>query len=111
MLTEIATLLRDITGEDEQWLAGIGSDSRLDGDLLLESIELAALGQRLRERHGDRVDLAGFIADLEIDEIIELTVGDVAGYVATRTVGGQAGIASETGTASETGRASEAGSG
>jgi acyl carrier protein len=97
MLTEIATLLRDITGEDEQWSAGIGSASRLDGDLLLDSIEWAALGQRLRERHGDQVDLAGFVADLELDEIIELTVGDVAGYVATRTLGGQAGGAGEAG--------------
>jgi acyl carrier protein len=82
-LAEIAAMLRDVTGEDAQWLARISWTSRLESDLLLESIELAALSRLLRERLGDEVDLLGFVADLEIDQIIGLTVGDVATYVDT----------------------------
>jgi acyl carrier protein len=81
-LAEVAELLRRVTGEDARWLAGIVATSRLDGELRLDSIELTALGQALRERYGDRVDLAGFVADLDLDQIIALTVGDVAAYVA-----------------------------
>ncbi len=80
---EIAVLLAEVTGEDAAWLAGIDERTCLDGDLLLDSIELAALGQRLRQRHGDRVDLVGYVAGLDIDQIIALTVADVAAYVAT----------------------------
>jgi acyl carrier protein len=84
ILVEIVALLREVTGEDEAWLAGIRPESRLDGDLLLESVELAAFGERLRQRYGDRVDLAAFVAGLDIDQLIELTVADVAAYVANQ---------------------------
>jgi acyl carrier protein len=82
VLAEVVAALRAVTGEDALWAATIGPATRLDGDLLLDSIELAALSWLLRERHGDRVDLAGYVAGLDIDRIIALTVGDVAGYVA-----------------------------
>jgi hypothetical protein len=49
-------------------------------------VDLAALAAVLRQRCGPAVDVIGYVAGLEIDEIIELTVGDVAGYV-TRCLG------------------------
>ena len=85
-IAQIAALLRDVVGEDEQWLAGIGPDTRLDGDLLLESVELAEFGDALARRYGERVDLVGHVATLDIDEIIALTVADVAAYVASRSI-------------------------
>ena len=86
VFAEVVAALRMVTGEDALWAATIDPATRLDGDLLLDSIELAALSGLLRERHGDRVDLAGYVAGLDIDRIIELTVGDVSAYVAA---GGQ----------------------
>jgi acyl carrier protein len=81
-LAEIADLLREVTGEDAAWQAGIRPDSRLDSDLRLESVEVAALDVALRRRYGDAVDLGGFVAGLSIDQLIGLTVADVANYVA-----------------------------
>ena len=49
---------------------------------MLDSVELATLGELLRKRYGDRVDLAGFVATLDLDQLIGLTVADIAGYVA-----------------------------
>ena len=79
-LAEIAALLREVTGEDAAWQAGIRPDSRLDGDLRLESVEVAALGIALRDRYG--IDFAGFVAELDINQLIGLTVADLADYVA-----------------------------
>jgi acyl carrier protein len=84
LVPQIAALLRDVAGEDEEWLSGIGPDTRLDGDLLLESVELAELGDALARRYGERVDLAGHVAALGIEEIIALTVADVAAYIASQ---------------------------
>jgi acyl carrier protein len=84
LVARIAALLRDVAGEDEHWLAGIGPHTRLDGDLLLESVELAELGDALARRYGEHVDLVGHVAALTIDEIIALTVADVAAYVASQ---------------------------
>jgi acyl carrier protein len=81
LVAQIAALLREVTGEDEQWLAALGPHTRLDADLLLESVELAELGDALARRYGEQVDLVAHVATLELDQIIALTIADVAGYV------------------------------
>jgi hypothetical protein len=89
LVAQIAALLREVTGEDEQWLAALGPHTRLDADLLLESIELAELGEALARRYGERVDLLAHVAGLDLDQIIELTIADVAAYVASHSAGGR----------------------
>ena len=80
----IAELLREVLDEDAAWLESVGPGSRLDGDLLVESHELAAWGLALRRHYGERVDLVGHVAGLDIDQIIALTLADVAAYVTAR---------------------------
>ena len=75
-------MLAQVTGESAQWLAQVGPASRLEGDLGLNSLDVAALGDLLCAAHGERVDLPAYLAGLDIDEIIALTVEDVVGYVA-----------------------------
>lgn len=91
VLAELTGLLLAVTGEDERWAAGITSASRLEGDLRIESVELTALGALLQDSYGDAVDLASFVAGLDIDQIIGLTVGDLVGYVAARQLTTAAG--------------------
>ncbi|GLI03404.1 hypothetical protein Pa4123_86820 [Phytohabitans aurantiacus] len=78
-MRELAGLLRAATGEDEGWAAAITAASRLEDDLGLESGELAAWGEAVRARYG--VDVVGHVAGLDLDQIITLTVGDVAALV------------------------------
>ena len=89
LVAQIAALLREVTGEDEQWLAALGPHTRLDADQLLESIELAELGEALARRYGEQVDLVAHVAGLALDQIIEFTLADAAAYVAARTAGGR----------------------
>jgi acyl carrier protein len=77
---DLAAALAAVTG-DESLAAGISDATRLEGDLCLDSLDLAALAALLRDRYGTSVDLIGYVAGLGIDEIIGLTVGDVCGYV------------------------------
>jgi acyl carrier protein len=72
----IVAMLAAATEEDAEWAAGITPDSRLEEHLRLESMEVLALGDLLHERYG--VDLPAHMARLEIDELIALTVGDLA---------------------------------
>ncbi|MFG1810089.1 methyltransferase domain-containing protein [Streptomyces sp. NPDC049040] len=85
LVRPVADLLRAVLGEDDDWLDSVVPASRIDGDLLVESQELAAWSLALRERYGDGVDLAGYVAGLDIDDIIALTAADVAAYVAAHT--------------------------
>jgi acyl carrier protein len=77
----VVELLREVTGEDAEWVAGIGPDTRIDGDLFVDSVELLALSHRLAERFGPGVDLAGHVAALEPQRLLSLTIADVASYV------------------------------
>jgi hypothetical protein len=85
LFLELCGILRDVTGEGAEWIAAITPNDRLEVDLGLESIELTALGELLTARYGNRVNLPVYYAQLEIDEIIGLTVGDLVGYLAAHT--------------------------
>ena len=69
------------TGDESLLSTGINAATRLEGDLRLDSLDLAALSALLRDRYGSAVDLIGYVAGLDIDEIIGLTVADVTDYV------------------------------
>lgn len=81
LFSEISGILRDVTGEGAEWVAGITPNARLEVDLGLESIELTALGELLKARYGDRVNLPMHYSRLTIDEIIGWTVADLVDYV------------------------------
>jgi hypothetical protein len=80
-LAQVTRLLVEVTGEGAGWAAGVGADSRLEADLRLESIEVTALAGLLADASGGRVDLLAFIRGLSIDEILALTVGDIAALI------------------------------
>ncbi|MEY9931612.1 acyl carrier protein [Catenulispora sp. GP43] len=81
VFAEIAAMLAAILDEYGLDDILIAPDSRFHDDLELESIDLVALAGNLAERYGERVNLAEFIADLGLEEIIDLTVGQLVDYV------------------------------
>lgn len=80
-LQEVIEVLAAATGDASLLNGGISAATRLEGDLYLDSLDLMAFGALLIGRYGTALDLPGFVAGLDIDEIIGLTVGDVADYV------------------------------
>ncbi|NUP49439.1 MAG: methyltransferase domain-containing protein [Catenulispora sp.] len=87
IVAEVVETLQRVLGQDDAWSVGITAATTLDGDLELESVEVAAVSRALQERYGPAVDLVAHIAGLGVDEIIALTVGDVAALVAVRREG------------------------
>lgn len=82
VLADIAGMLAALL-EDEYDLddVEIGMETTFNRDLELESIDLVTLAGLLQERYGSRVNFAEFLAGMEFDEIIELTVGRLVEYV------------------------------
>lgn len=60
----------------------ITMETRFTDDLELESVDLVTLAGSLEARYGRRVNFAEFVAGLDLDEIIELTVGRLVAHVA-----------------------------
>ncbi|MFE2431783.1 phosphopantetheine-binding protein [Streptomyces sp. NPDC059373] len=57
-------------------------ETRFTEDLELESIDLVTLAGSLEARWGRQVNFAEFVAGLDLDEIIDLSVGRLVEYVA-----------------------------
>ncbi|HVQ92793.1 MAG TPA: hypothetical protein VMU51_17295 [Mycobacteriales bacterium] len=84
LFAEIVGILLEVTRESAEWAATITPNARLEVDLGMESIELLALAELLQSRYGDRVDLPAFVAGLDIDRIIGLSVADLVDFVAAQ---------------------------
>lgn len=81
LLGDLAGMLCEVTGADAAWVSSVTPDSRLDGDLWLDSVELAALGALLHQRY--RIDLLAHLAGLDLDQLIELRVKDLMALAGT----------------------------
>ncbi|EST36992.1 hypothetical protein N566_15525 [Streptomycetaceae bacterium MP113-05] len=81
VLADLTRMLRSTLEEYGLEDAEITLGTTFHDDLEMESIDLVALSGTMREHYGDRVNFAAFIADLELDEIIALTVGELVDYI------------------------------
>ncbi|MEO6703537.1 MAG: acyl carrier protein [Jatrophihabitantaceae bacterium] len=84
---DIVAALCEVAGPDQLVAGQVRPSSRLEADLRLDSIELAALGLLLAERFGPAVQLTDLLAGLDFDRLIELTVGEVTDFAAGRLAG------------------------
>ncbi|OAA26039.1 acyl carrier protein [Frankia sp. EI5c] len=81
VLTEVAEILRDVIGEEYIVDMSIGMETSFNEDLELESIEFVTFADRLRETYGENVDFVGFLAEMDIDRVINMRVGEVVGFI------------------------------
>ncbi len=76
-IREMLLALLDRYGVDVE----ITRDTTFHEDLGLESIDLVALGGMLAEHYGEEVNLASFLAELELDDVIGLRIGLLVDFV------------------------------
>lgn len=85
VLSEVVRMLVEVVGEDFLLDVEVGPGTTFNGDLALESIEFVALTEKLQNRYGDRVDFAGFVAGMDLDQIMNMTVGDLVRHIESRS--------------------------
>jgi acyl carrier protein len=78
-------MLVDVIGPEYLIGLTIDLDTSFDADLELESLEFVALAERLLEYYGEAVDFVAWLATMELDDIIALTVGDLVTFIVTST--------------------------
>jgi acyl carrier protein len=81
VLGEVARMVREVIGEEWAEDLPITMTTAFSKDLELESIEFVALAERLKERYGKSVDFAGWLAGMELSQIIELRVGELVEFI------------------------------
>ena len=81
VLAEIRRIVVEVIGEDYVSELDVERGTRFRDDLDVESIEFVALGEALKARYGERIRLAQWIGDMEVDEIIAMTVGQLVDHI------------------------------
>ena len=81
ILTAVINSIREVVGEE--WIDDeeIGLSTSFGDDLELESIEFVALAEQLQSHYGEKLDFVAWLSSKQLDEIIELTVGDVVEFI------------------------------
>jgi acyl carrier protein len=83
VFAEIAGMLRTVLAELGVDDVEIDEGTSFNEDLELESIDLVTLTGLISQRWGEPVNLAEFLADKDLDEVIALKVGDLVDFVVT----------------------------
>lgn len=85
VLQDIIVALAVIVGEEVIEALEVNEETALSGDLELESIEFVVLAEKIQQKYGDAVDFISWSAKLELDELMDLTVGQVVEFVLSAT--------------------------
>jgi acyl carrier protein len=81
VLERVAAILREVIGEAWADDLPITTETSFSRDLELESIEFVALAERLRNHYGKSVDFAGWLAGMELHQILALRVGQLVEFI------------------------------
>ena len=83
LLGAVEQALVAIAGDEILISGPISMTTSFNGDLELESIEFVAHAEKLQQQFGARVDFVGWISGKELDQIIQLTVGELVEFIAS----------------------------
>lgn len=72
----------DVVGQEFFEEYDVGLDSTFSEDLELESMEIVEIAEQLIETYDGRVDFVAWFAEMELEDIIGLTVGQLVDFVA-----------------------------
>jgi acyl carrier protein len=79
--TTVETALRDVVGDWYYEECQIGLDSTFAEDIQLESMEVMEVAEKLMDAYEGRVDFVAWFADMELDALVELTVGHIVDFI------------------------------
>jgi acyl carrier protein len=81
----------DVVGEEFYEECEVGLDSTFAEDIELESIEVMEIAEKLIETYGDKVDFVAWFADMELEDLVEITVGSVVDFIVAKLQEAEAG--------------------
>jgi len=81
ILADLGTMIREVIGEEWAEEMPIQMETSFSRDLELESIEFVALAEQLRAKFGKDVDFAGWLGSMELEQILQLRVGQLVEFI------------------------------
>ena len=77
----VLDVIKDVVGEDFFEESEIDLDSSFAEDIELESMEILQIGEQLIQIYEDRVDFVQWISDMDLRDIVALTLRDFVTFI------------------------------
>jgi acyl carrier protein len=77
----VLDVIKDVVGEDFFEESEIELDSSFAEDIELESMEILQIGEQLIAIYEERVDFIQWLADMDLKEIVDLTLRDFVDFI------------------------------
>ena len=90
ILSTLSRMIREVIGEEWADDLEIQENTSFNDDLELESIEFVAVAEKLQAEYGAQVDFVSWLSGKQLDEILQLSVGELAGFIARSLSGSPA---------------------
>jgi acyl carrier protein len=79
---QLKQFIAEIIGEDVVEELNVTRKSTFVKDLEMDSIEIVAFAEKVKAYYGHQVNFIGWLSKMKIKEIINLSIGDVADFIA-----------------------------
>jgi acyl carrier protein len=77
----VKTFVQEIIGEEFVNDYHVTLESTFTSDLEFESIEIVEFSEKVKNYYGSKVDFTDWMSNLELDQIIGLSLNDVVNYI------------------------------
>lgn len=81
----LKNFITEVLGEDVADELDITENSTFTKDLEMDSIEIVALAEKVRNHYNDDMDFNGWIATLDMDQLINLRIIDIINFIINAT--------------------------
>ncbi|MEM6830816.1 MAG: phosphopantetheine-binding protein [Bacteroidota bacterium] len=82
---EIFSLLRtfiiEVIGDEFIEASEIQLESSFTRDLDMDSIEIVAFSEKVKNHFGEKIDFTGWLSDMDLDQIIELNLLEIVKFI------------------------------
>lgn len=79
--TTVETSIREVVGDWYYDECQVSLSSTFAEDVQLESMEVMEVAEKLMDAYEGRVDFVAWFADMELEDLVELTVGHVVDFI------------------------------
>jgi acyl carrier protein len=81
--TTVEQAIIDVVGQEFYEECEVGLESTFAEDIELESIEVMEIAEKLIDTYGEKVDFVAWFADMQLEDLVEITVGSVVDFIVT----------------------------
>ncbi|MGM5630457.1 acyl carrier protein [Apibacter raozihei] len=78
---KLKQFITEVLGEDIADELDITPESIFTKDLEMDSIEIVALAEKVKQEYGDRMDFNEWLSGMDMEQLINLSIGDIVNLI------------------------------